>query len=146
MGLRRVRMGIQEIVSVPGEPLDPKDPIVNAPGSERALMRTQALGWEVHLSGQYSMVFDPAGSSLYVSMLAEGGSYSLVEWRVDNPEAERTLTDFAGGVVWTTTGLQFDRPSYRIAPYLAIPVKQWAPADGDWPRRRARVGFRLTLR
>lgn len=146
IGLRRAQIGVQEIVPIPPAPIDPDDPIVKPPTADRKLIRTQALGWEVHMSGQYSMVMDPAGSSLYVSLLAEGGSYSLVEWEVGQAASDRIASDFAGGVIWTTTGLQFERPSYRFAPYLAIPLKQWAPSDGEWPHRRARVGFRLTLR
>jgi hypothetical protein len=146
LGLRRVQMGIQELVSIAPPPIDPDDPIVTPPAADRKLTRTQAFGWEVHMSMRYSLVFDPAGSSLFVSVLGEGGSYDLVQWEVLDTPTDRESSEFTGGVVWTRTGLQFDRPSYRFAPYLAIPVKQWAPGEGEWPTQRARVGFTLTFR
>ena len=146
VGLRRVQIGVQELIPLTVAPIEPDDPIVTPPGMDRKLVRTQAFGWEVHMSARYNFVFDPAGSSLYVSLLGEGGSYDLVEWEVADDAAERESSEFNGGVIWVRTGLQFDRPSYRFAPYLALPIRQWTPSDGDWPRRRARVGFRLTFR
>ncbi len=144
MGIRRVQIGIQELMTVAPPPIDPDDPIVT-PAPDRTVVRTHAFGWEVHMSGRYSVVFDPAGSSLYVSLLGEGGSYDLVEWEVASPD-DRETSEFTGGVIWASTGLQFDRPSYRFGPYLSVPVSQWAPKAGDWPHRRTRVGFRLTFR
>lgn len=144
LGLRRVQIGVQELLAVTPEPIDPDDPIVT-PAPDRTVVRTQAFGWEVHMSARYSVVFDPAGSSLYVSLLGEGGSYDMVEWEVGTPE-ERQTSEFNGGVIWATTGLQFDRPSYRFGPYLSIPISQWTPRAGEWPHRRTRVGFRLTFR
>jgi hypothetical protein len=144
LGLRRVQIGVQELMTIPPPVIDPDDPIVT-PSIDRRVVRTQAFGWEIHMSARYSIVFDPAGSTLFVSVLGEGGTYDLVEWDVSDPEV-RTSTEFAGGVVWVRTGLQFDRPSYRFGPYLAIPLSQWAPSEGDWPERQGRVGFRLTFR
>ncbi|NNE69219.1 MAG: hypothetical protein HKN29_02520 [Rhodothermales bacterium] len=144
MGIRRVQIGVQELMNVTPEPIDPDDPIVT-PAPDRTVVRTQAFGWEVHMSGRYSVVFDPAGSSLYVSLLGEGGTYDMVEWDVATPELRET-SEFTGGVIWASTGLQFDRPSYRFGPYLSVPVSQWAPRSGEWPSRRTRVGFRLTFR
>ncbi|MFT4603967.1 MAG: hypothetical protein ACI9W4_000685 [Rhodothermales bacterium] len=144
MGIRRVQIGIQELMAVVPAPIDPDDPIVT-PASDRTVVRTHAFGWEVHMSARYSVVFDPAGSSLYVSLLGEGGSYDLVEWDVATPDLRET-SEFNGGVIWASTGLQFDRPTYRFGPYLSVPVSQWAPRDGEWPHRRTRVGFRLTFR
>ena len=145
LGLRRVQIGVQELVSIDPAPIDPGDPIVTPAPEDRRVLRTQAFGWEVHMAARYSIVFDPAGSSLYVSLMGEGGSYDLVEWDVATPEA-RSSSDFNGGVIWARTGLQFDRPSYRFGPYLAVPLRQWTPSEGEWPHRRTQVGFRLTFR
>jgi len=119
---------------------------VTPPSPDRKLTRTQAFGWEVHMSMRYSVVVDPAGSSLFVSVLGEGGNYNLVQWEVLDGPSERESFEFTGGVVWARAGLQFDRPSYRFGPYLAVPVGQWAPGQGEWPTRRARVGLLLTFR
>lgn len=144
LGIRKVQIGVQELMTVDPPPIDPDDPIVT-PSPDLTVVRTQAFGWEVHMSARYSVVFDPAGSSLYVAVMGEGGSYDMVEWDVDTPEL-RESSEFTGGVIWGRTGLQFDRPNYRFGPYIAVPLSQWAPREGEWPQRHTRVGFRLTFR
>ncbi|MBO6575330.1 MAG: hypothetical protein JJ896_07945 [Rhodothermales bacterium] len=144
LGVRRVQIGVQELITRTSPTVDPSDPTPTPPPESRSVLRTQAFGWEVHMSGRYSIVFDPAGSSLYVSLLGQGGSYDLVEWDIEAPE-ERSSSDFNGGVIWSRIGLQFDRPSFRFGPYVSVPLRQWAPS-GEYPRLQTRVGFRLTFR
>jgi hypothetical protein len=97
----------------------------------------------------YQVLFDPAGSNLFLTLIGEGGRYDLVEWTVRNQAAEpdeRTTTSFHGGVVWIRSGLEFDRPGYQLSPFLSLPIKQWVPSNDDYPRARPHIGLRLMLR
>jgi len=144
VGLRRVRIGFQELVPVDPVPIDPEGPIGPAPAPSTELLRSRAVGWEMNMSSSYRIVFDPAGSNLFVSALAQGGKYDLVEWEASG--SGRSSMDYRGGVVWVRSGLEIERPGFVFMPYLSIPVTQWAPSDGEWPGHRARVGVRFTLR
>ncbi len=149
LGIRRVQMGFQQIVETIPPPLGQNEPIIKNPGPERELLRSQALGWEVHLKGGYSVLFDPAGSNLFVSVMGEGGSYELIEWAVsgDDVAGTRSRREFSGGVVWLRTGIQLNRPTFVVSPHISLPVKQWAPESGDdWPRTSAYVGVSFTIR
>lgn len=150
LGIRRVQMGFQQLIQTTPAPLGDGDAIIGLPDPERQLLRSQALGWEVHLKSGYSVMFDPAGSNLFVSVMGEGGSYDLVEWVVDESESNisgRDSRKFAGGVIWIRWGIQLNRPSYVISPHISVPVKQWAPSSGgDWPRSNAYFGMRFTFR
>ena len=140
IGLRRIRIGYQQ--------LDPDEPLATVTQADREVVRTRALGWEVHVMSTYNILFDPAGSNLFVTFLGEGGRYDLVELGAvaPTPENTRSTTTFRGGVFWIRTGIELDRPNYQLAPYLAVPVKQWAPTEGVWPTSRLHVGLRLMLR
>lgn len=149
IGIRRIQIGIQQLVSVDVPPLDPADPVFSKQPPDREVRRSRALGWEVHMSTGYNMLFDPAGSNAFVSLIAAGGRYDLVEWMVDAPMTDasnRTTTEFRGGVVWIRSGFQIERPGYRFSPFLSLPIKQWAPRSGDWPEARPSIGIRLMLR
>ncbi len=126
IGVRRVHVGFQELTT------------------DNLLLRNRAIGWEMHVSTSYRIVFDPAGSNMFIHGLVQGGSYDLVEWVAG--QAERSSTDYQGGVIWLRSGLDIKRPSYQFEPYLSIPVSQWAPSEGEWPRNRARVGVRFMIR
>ncbi len=150
IGIRRVQMGFQQLIKTTPQLLDEDDAIIAKPDPERQLLRSQALGWEVHLMGGYNFIFDPAGSKLYVSVMGEGGSYDLVEWVVDDLDpggGARISRNFSGGVIWLRSGIELNRPSYLISPHISIPFKQWATSAGDdWPRSTAYLGLRLTIR
>ena len=149
IGIRRVQIGIQQIVSIDVPPADPGAPVISRPPPDRDILRSRALGWEVHMMTGYNFLFDPAGSNLFVSFIGEGGRYNLVEWLVNAnavEPSERTTSEYRGGVIWVRSGLQFERPGFRFSPFLSLPLKQWAPSDGDWPRARPHVGLRLMLR
>jgi hypothetical protein len=141
-----VQLGFQQIV--PTEPvlIDPDDPIVSPPGPDREVLRTRAHGWEVHMLTGYQVLFDPAGSNMFVTLIGEGGRYDLVEWTVSDAAEDRTTHTFHGGVVWVRSGLQFDRPGYQLSPFIALPLKQWVPTGDDYPRARPYIGLRLMLR
>lgn len=144
IGVRRVRMGFQELVPVTPEPMDDNafEPIPPSPVTE--LLRGRAVGWELHMTTSYRVVFDPGGSNLFLLALAQTGSYDLVEWTV--ADGNRTTTGYRGGVVLLRSGLEISRPSYVFMPYLSVPLTQWAPDSGEWPSSRARIGVRFMLR
>lgn len=148
IGIRRVQIGFQELVPSTPVPVQPGDPMVSAPGAANEVLRGRARGWEVHVSWSHNILFDPAGSNLFFALLAEGGTYDMVEWIVDQDAKQnnRRVTDYKGGVIWIRSGLKIERPSYQFTPFLAIPFRQWAPSEGEWPRARVRLGLSFMLR
>lgn len=150
IGIRRVQIGFQELQTIAAPPLDPGDPLVSSQGESNMLIRGRTEGWEMHFSWSHNIIFDPAGSNLFVAFMAEGGKFNLLEWNVDQDDAtdvsDRDATRFTGGVVWIRSGLQIERPGYQFAPYLGIPLRQWARPVDDWPRSRTRIGLRFMLR
>ena len=97
------------------------------------------------MTTSYNILFDPAGSNLFVAVLGQGGNYDLVEW-AESESDDRSASAYRGGVIWLRSGLEIERPGYRFAPYLSLPVKHWQPSSGEWPTPRAHVGIRLMLR
>jgi hypothetical protein len=55
---------------------------------------------------------------------------------------------YRGGTIWIRFGVEFNRPSYQVSPFLGAPLKQWTPdaQSGDWPEARLHFGMQLTLR
>ena len=149
VGIRRVQIGFQQLISTDGLPVDPDAPIVSQVIPDREILRSRAHGWEVHMMTGYNLLFDPAGSNIFFSFIGEGGQYDLVEWTVANAsavESERSTTEYSGGVVWVRSGLEIERPGYQISPFLSLPLKQWAPSGDDYPKARAHIGLRLMIR
>jgi len=146
LGVRRVQIGFQELQTIDSPPIDPGDPLVTAQGSSTQLIRGRTQGWEMRFSWSHNILFDPAGSNLFVAFLAEGGKFDLLEWEETDEESGRSSARFTGGVVWVRSGLQIERPGFRFAPYLSIPVRQWTRPADDWPRSRARIGVRFMVR
>lgn len=146
IGVRRVQIGFQELQTIDSPPLDPGDPLVTAQGSTSRLVRGRTQGWEMRFSWSHNILFDPAGSNLFVAFLAEGGKFDLLEWETGMDENDRSTTRFTGGVVWIRSGLKIERPGFQFAPYLSIPVRHWARPVDDWPRSRTRIGLRFMVR
>ncbi|MDA1029016.1 MAG: hypothetical protein O3B41_08190 [Bacteroidetes bacterium] len=148
IGIRRVQIGFQEIVPTAPILIDPGDPIVISPGPANELLRGRARGWEVHTSWSYNILFDPAGSNMFFSLMAEGGVYDMLEWVVDSESTvnDRARTEYQGGTLWVSSGIEIERPSYQFAPFLSVPFRQWAPSTGEWPTSKVRLGLRLMLR
>lgn len=153
VGMRRVRKGFRDFL--PAEPAQINDgPIVVAPNSTGKFIDTRAMGMELHFMWSYNLIFDPAASNLFVSMMAEGGQYSLFESEfgggelsavtADGEADELGQTDYRGGVVWMRSGIEYNRPSYQIIPFMSVPLKQWAPEEDD--KTRMQLGLRLMLR
>ncbi len=163
-GLRRVRLGYEQWVL--GEPSLANGFVLHGVGSLPAsrnnldVIYTRALGWEFHLMFGYNFKFDPAGSNIFVSLLGQAGSYDLLETSYEQPllgklnlaaatsfkQEITTSKDYLGGVIWIRSGIEFNRPNFQILPYIGLPVQQWVPGEGDWPRSRRQVGVRLMLR
>jgi hypothetical protein len=156
IGLRRVNIGYLQLT--PPAEIPPGGNFVIRPRPQ--LLGTRALGTELHGMLNYNLLFDPAGSNLFVDLLVEAGSYDLIETLIeannggslaDVVEASKEVEEkmsYRGGTFWARFGVEFNRPSYQISPFLAAPVKQWTPdvdAD-DWPEARLHVGVLFTLR
>src|SRR5690606_36412156 len=148
LGLRHVRMGFRQFV-----------PGAQTTSGEPAFLNTQALGLEVHAMSSYNVIFDPASSNLFVSLVAEAGQYSLFESPLfqdpylqvpvlsqSAPEEGFAEEKYRGGVVWVRSGIEYNRPSYQFLPFLNVPLKQWKPREGNWHEVRIHIGFRLMLR
>ncbi len=153
VGVRRVRKGFREFVPA-NSPVINDGPIVVAPNSAAQFIDTRAMGMELHFMWSYNLIFDPAASNLFVSMMAEGGQYSLFESEfggdgltvvsTKGEEDELGATDYRGGVVWMRSGIEYNRPSYQVIPFMSVPLKRWAPENGD--RARMQLGLRLMVR
>ena len=164
-GIRRVKLGYEQwLINEPNlsNSFLLQD-IANeiAPRSEIDIIYTRALGWELHLMLGYNFKFDPAGSNIFLSFLGQAGSYDLLETSYQEPllpqefslsaatSFEREITeskDYVGGVIWFRSGVEFNRPSYQILPFIGLPLQQWAPSSGSWPKARRQLGVRLMLR
>lgn len=163
LGARRVRLGYERWVR--GPEMDPASGA--APAAMVATMAassapagvevvfTRVLGWEAHFMNSYKWRFDPAGSNLFVSMLAEGGEYELLETERAEPDnaledgaaAERSFTTtLQAGVVWARMGVEYNRPSYQVAPFIGFPIGQWTSARNEALRARLNAGLRLMIR
>lgn len=144
IGVRHIRKGYQQFV-----------PADQTADSTPDFINTRALGLELHFMWTYDVIFDPASSNIFLSLLGEGGQYSLVESAFSGmyPPAdtsggaeEETLGEmnYRGGVVWIRSGIEYNRPSYQLIPFLSIPLKQWAPEESH--EARMQLGVRLMLR
>ncbi|ARA93287.1 MAG: hypothetical protein D6685_02085 [Bacteroidetes bacterium] len=162
LGVRRVRMGYEQWV--PRDVTAPTLPSGTADEGSRFDVRyTRALGAELNLALGYNVHFDPAGSNVFLVFQAQGGQYELVETdlRADEEAAGKAgegdetgaagpaasmTSAYRGGALWLRTGLEFNRPSYRLSPFLGLPVQQWMPRNTGGQRARLQLGFRFTLR
>ena len=72
------------------------------------------------------------------------GNLDQIEAVTDGDESAKMA--YRGGVVWARAGLELNRPSYQVSPYVAAPVKQWASGDVEGSKSRLHIGFRFMLR
>ena len=163
-GVRRVRLGYEQWVV--SEQFPTNNFILHGADSgfgtrnNLDVIHTRALGWELHMMLGYNFKFDPAGSNLFVSLLGQAGSYDLLETSIQKPLLQQltlsaatafkrevtTSRDYLGGIIWFRSGIEFNRPSYQILPFIGLPLQQWIPSEGEWPRSRRQIGVRLMLR
>lgn len=143
IGARRIRMGYEQWLTSE---------------SAREIVFSRAIGYELHAMLTYRMHFDPAGSNVYVTLLGEGGDYTLFESsqrpglpirtedgeRLEGGSASWT-SDYQGGVIWFRSGLSFNRPSYIVAPFIGMPIAQWQP-ESESRSATMQAGLRVMLR
>ena len=162
VGVRRVRTGYEqwvrtdEAAALTATPPASSAVAMAAPGPPPGVevVYTHVLGWEAHMMNSYKWQVDPAGSNVFFTMLAEGGEYKLLETAPeDAPDVAgseknepRLTTTYQSGVFWVRSGFEYSRPSYQIAPFVSIPVGQWASEDDEALRARLNAGLRLMIR
>ncbi|MEM1042300.1 MAG: hypothetical protein AAGI91_06670 [Bacteroidota bacterium] len=153
IGLRHAQVGYERL-QVPN-PLE-----IGLEVPEPELVRTRAIGQEIHLMWGHHVHFDPAGSNVFLTLLAEAMDYDLVESRpfedagaelAAEDEEEEATGRYRGGVGWLRAGVEFNRPGYQFSPFIGVPVAAWTDIEGEtntWgPRFQSlRFGLRLTLR
>jgi hypothetical protein len=150
VGVRRVRMGFRQFSPADESASLADGPLVIAENSTPRITDTRALGMELHFMWSYNLIFDPARSNLFLALIGEGGQYQLLESDFGAPsngeetDEEFGSTDYRGGVVWIRSGIEFNRPSYQIMPFMSYPVKQWETSMDDLARMQ--LGVRLMLR
>lgn len=163
IGARRVQRGYERYE--PPAETPSADDVEEAPpprldAADPSILFTRAIGWELHLMMSYNVLFDPAGSNVFASLIVNRGQYRLSDFPMgaaDAPAAAYsgsadTLADgapsftreYRGGVVWMRTGIEYNRPSYRVAPFLNLPLKHWTPKGNNAPR--IHFGVQLMLR
>ncbi len=151
VGVRRVRTGYD---SSPLETDIEDDALLGASADFLAnANRTRIIGRELHVSWGYSFLFDPAGSRVAVSLLGEAGDYSLLRPEsagedLNNLDSEARIRS---GMAWLRAGIELNRPSYQLSPYLSVPIATWANVEGEGVRHgprpdKAQFGLRVTFR
>lgn len=163
IGVRRVQRGYRQYL-----PLDPAESGADVlpPTSPRTyqLNYNRALGWEAHVMVNYSLHLSPSGTKFYAGLVADRGQYevhqmlgddlvmpldrtaSLLANSNDEPEPAPGMIreTYRGGVLWLRPGFEYSRPSFRLTPFLNMPLAQWTP-EGH-PRARPHLGVSLMLR
>ena len=160
IGARRVQRGYERYEPAAEAPeaegaTEAPPPLLDA--SDPSILFTRASGWELHLMMSYNVLLDPAKSNVFASLIVNRGRYQLADFPVGEAEApaERAAAygadgtpslrrEYRGGVVWARTGIEYNRPSYQIAPFLNLPLKHWTPRGNNAPR--IHFGVRLMLR
>ncbi len=163
LGVRRVNIGYAQLV--PAEPLPQGGSYITRP--RPTLFATRAIGAELHAMMNYNFIFDPAGSNLFIGLLGEGGQYDQIQTEINGVDLGATRdpsslgdlqaseaaqenerkTPYRGGALWARAGLELQRPSYRISPFISVPIQQWNPDAGEsWPQARLHAGLQLMLR
>ena len=148
IGLRRVRKGFREFVPAVVA-LDPEASIDDLMEVQARFIDVHAIGMELHFMWNVNTIFDPARSNLFATLKGEGGQYQLIQ--TDRLKSTSTSTgdddtgqsDYRGGTLWLCSGIEFNRSSYQVIPFVGVPFKQWAPDGG---RALMQVGFRFMLR
>lgn len=168
IGVRRVRMGFEQLVPAEGE----EQP------ARHEVLYTRANGWELHTMISYNALLDPTGSNLFVAFAAELSLYQLIDLSMDeavrsihqvalstsalqSPQVisqvlsardyddfsqEQDARDYHSAVLWVRSGFTFNRPSYQLLPFVSVPLGQWLPGAARWHRARLHLGMRFMLR
>lgn len=148
VGIRRVRKGFRQFVPAGAAAIE-SGVFVDEP-TQSQFIDTRAIGMEMHFMWSYNTIFDPARSNLFVALMGEGGQYDLLETSVGGSpvffpdDGEFGETEYRGGIIWVRSGIEFNRPSYQVIPFMSVPVKEWTP-DGD-SEAQMQLGVRLMVR
>ncbi|GAB5521262.1 MAG: hypothetical protein RhofKO_35130 [Rhodothermales bacterium] len=152
LGVRRVRLGVEQLVPTFTQ-IDPDNP--DQPRNAFNLLYSRALGYELHLMNSYSWVLGKSGSNLFASLIGEAGKYELLESPVlpaeeadfGRSDDESTFTaPYRGGVIWARFGMEINRPSFQVIPFVSLPAYQWTLTEGSWDRVQPKLGFRFLIR
>ena len=138
IGVRAVRMGFRQAFPRQAE----SGPLLE-------YINTRALGLEIHFMATYNVIFDPARSNAFFSFLGEGGQYTMLETvshAGDEAETREEARKYRGGALRIRFGIEYNKPSYQVIPFLSVPLKQWTPEEDNWHLARMQLGFRLMLR
>ena len=161
LGIRRLRTGYTQVSGDAVVEPTTEDPLLASRAVlDDGLVQSQLVGQSVRGSWGYNVLFDPAGSRLTFGLLAEAGSYTVVETREpvvegEDPSGDRGAEESSdrvrSGVGWIRAGLEFSRPVYQLAPFVSVPVVTWADVQGESVRHgprleKFRLGLRITLR
>lgn len=146
IGVRRVRKGFRQFV--PAGAVAGDDPLGDVL-SQSQFIDTRALGTELHFMLSYNTIFDPARSNLFVALIGEGGQYELFEssfagTSLTEDEEEFGRSHYRGGLVWMRSGIEFNRPSYQVIPFMSVPLTHWTTEENE--EARMQLGFRLMVR
>ncbi|SHK35037.1 hypothetical protein [Rhodothermus profundi] len=158
VGLRRVRTGYERWTPLE-EPETASDAAFTTadPPPRFEITYQQAFGWELHLLVRYALLLNPARSNVFVSLTGTARYYNLIE----SARETRTMAEgagkrsadaaatwertYTGGIVWVQSGLEYNRPSYQILPFVGLPLLFWS-SETEEAAPRVQAGLRLTLR
>lgn len=147
-GVRRVRKGFRQFIPAGAAPIE-EDGLPDELNAQSQFIDTRALGMEIHFMWSYNTIFDPARSNVFIAFIGEGGQYELIETSLGvnlgaDDEEGFGESNYRGGIVWLRSGIEFNRPSYQVIPFVSLPLKEWTPdEDGD---ASMHLGFRLMVR
>lgn len=154
LGVRQVRTGFVEGEDAENA-LRPIGNGENIPTSFSSLAlaqdRVRLIGQEIRGAWGYNVIFDPAGSRVLGALIAEAGDYALVRSDDAASEGSSTPERIRSGIGWARMGVEFNRPSYVLAPYVSVPMVTWASVRGEPVRHgprpdKARFGVRVMFR
>lgn len=158
IGLRRVRTGYERWTPLEEAETSPNAVLIAAdPPPRFEITYQQAFGWELHLLMSYALLLNPARSNVFVGLTGTARYYNLME----SARETRTVTEGAGkrgaeeatvwertyngGIVWAQGGLEYNRPSYQLSPFVGLPLLFWS-SETEEAAPRVQAGLRLTLR
>jgi hypothetical protein len=154
LGVRRVRAGYERWTPLQNEEPNETLLITNTPQPRFEITYLRAFGWELHLMMQYALLLNPARSNVFIGMTGSARYYTLMESAREtreiaagkrNQEAPVWEGTYNGGILWMRGGVEYNRPSYQVSPFLGLPLLFWSSETDESPPGLL-AGLRLTLR
>lgn len=153
VGFRRARVGFEQVTlgdnfmrSITAGEINPE------------VSRSRASGAELHATWGYRFLVNPGGSHLFTIFSAQAMAYTVLTANPDSGvlagKGDFDLEDageLRGGLAQVNVGLEYNRPSFVLAPYVGVPLFRIARMDGEGPVYgprfdHTRLGFRFTVR